>query len=118
VVTVTTDSHIDAHVEQLDHHADAAHDEHWTDRQYVILFLALAFVTGVEVLFSYIRDDMGAAFLPLLLALMIGKFFAVVLFFMHLKFDNKLFGIMFYTGLGLALFVYSVALFTFKFFSS
>ena len=37
---------------------------------------------------------------------------------MHLKFDNRLFSVMFYMGLGLAIAVYIVALFTFKFFSS
>ena len=34
------------------------------------------------------------------------KFFTVVLFFMHIKFDNKIFGRLFYIGLGLAVFVY------------
>jgi cytochrome c oxidase subunit 4 len=35
---------------------------------------------------------------------------------MHLKFDSKIFSFLFYTGLGLALFVYIAALATFKFF--
>jgi cytochrome c oxidase subunit 4 len=47
---------------------------------------------------------------------MVVKFFMVVSYFMHLKFDNKLFSLMFYIGLGLALFVYFTALATFKFF--
>jgi hypothetical protein len=46
------------------------------------------------------------------------KFFMIVMIFMHLKFDSKLFGFMFYTGLGLAVFVYLVFLFTFQFFRS
>jgi cytochrome c oxidase subunit 4 len=46
------------------------------------------------------------------------KFFTVVLFFMHIKYDAKIFGRLFYIGLGLAVFVYVVALFTFHFFSS
>jgi cytochrome c oxidase subunit 4 len=41
----------------------------------------------------------------------------IILIFMHLKFDNKLFSILFYIGLGLALFVYGVALSTFQFFA-
>jgi cytochrome c oxidase subunit 4 len=48
---------------------------------------------------------------------MLVKFFSVVLFFMHLKFDNRLFSLMFYLGLGLAVAVYVAALFTFEFFS-
>ena len=44
------------------------------------------------------------------------KFFTVVLYFMHLKFDNQLFTALFYMGLGLAVFVYTVAMFTFHVF--
>jgi cytochrome c oxidase subunit 4 len=99
-------------------HGHSTHDdkEHWSDFQYVKLALGLAVITAVEVLLSYIKDDMGAFFLPALLLLMAIKFFAVVLYFMHLKFDNRLFGLMFYMGLFLAVGVYMVALFTFKFF--
>lgn len=99
-------------------HGAADHEEHWTDLQYVKLFVFLVVVTAVEVALSYMIDDLGALFLPLLLILMAVKFFAVVLFFMHLKFDNRLFGIMFYMGLILAVGVYIVALFTFRFFDS
>jgi hypothetical protein len=47
---------------------------------------------------------------------MVVKFFTVVLVFMHVKYDNKIFGRLFYIGLGLASFVYLVALLTFRFF--
>jgi cytochrome c oxidase subunit 4 len=63
-------------------------------------------------------DDLGALFLPLLLLLMLIKFFSVVLYFMHLKFDNRLFSLLFYMGLGLAVGVYIVALITFEFFNA
>ena len=46
---------------------------------------------------------------------MVVKFFSVVLYFMHLKFDSRLFGIMFYMGLVLAIGVYGVTLFAFRF---
>jgi cytochrome c oxidase subunit IV len=98
-------------------HADE-HAEHWSDFQYVKLAILLAVVTAVEVLLSYIKDDMGAFFLPALLILMAFKFMAVVLYFMHLKFDNRLFSIMFYMGLILAIGVYVAALFTFRFFDA
>lgn len=87
-----------------------------TDLQYVWVALVLAAFTAVEVSISYI--DIGPIFLPLLLVLMVLKFFAVVTLFMHLKFDNKLFSVMFYLGLGLAISVYVGALATFHFFSS
>lgn len=105
-----------------DHAADAEHGdehaEHWSDFQYVKLAIFLAIITAVEVLLSYIKDDMGAFFLPALLILMGIKFMAVVLYFMHLKFDNRLFSIMFYMGLILAIGVYLAALFTFRFFDA
>ena len=43
--------------------------------------------------------DVGPFFLPALLIMMAVKFFMVVCFFMHLKFDNRLFSVLFYIGL-------------------
>jgi len=86
-----------------------------TDRQYIIIAVVLALITAMEVTISYI--DIGPIFLPTLLILMAIKFFTVVSYFMHLKFDNRLFSMMFYTGVILAVFVYSVALSTFHFFN-
>ncbi|MGK0273662.1 MAG: cytochrome c oxidase subunit 4 [Ilumatobacter sp.] len=96
-----------------EHGADAHHGP--SDRQFVTIFFILAAITAVEVAVSYI--DIGALFLPVLLGLMVVKFFTVVLYFMHIKFDNKLFGRLFYIGLGLAVFVYVAALSTFQFFA-
>ena len=106
-----------------EHGSDAgvadAHDSHeshgLTDFGYVQVAVALAFITGLEVYASY-SDWLGRAFLPILLVLMIVKFFSVVLFFMHLRFDSKIFSALFYAGLFLAVGVYIVALFTFHFF--
>ena len=55
----------------------------------MIVALALAVITAFEVSLTYI--DIGPLFLPLLIVLMLIKFFTVVLFFMHLRFDNKLY---------------------------
>lgn len=97
------------------HDHDSAHGHGWTDRQYVLLAIFLAVVTALEVYASY-ADWLGAFFIPSLLIMMVIKFAAVVLFFMHLRFDNKLFSILFYTGIGLALLVYVGTLLTFQFF--
>src|SRR4051812_44585063 len=86
-----------------------------TDKQYIVIAAALALITGLEVSISYI--DIGPVFLPLLLILMAIKFVVVVSYFMHLKFDNRIFTMAFYLGLGLAVFVYVVALSTFHFFN-
>jgi len=100
------------------HEHEHEHEDHWSDLNYIKLAMALAAITAIEVAISYMVDDLGAFFLPLLLGLMLIKFFSVVLFFMHLKFDNRLFSLMFYLGLGLATAVYVAALFTFRFFGN
>ena len=102
-----------------DHGTEAGHDEHAhhspTDSQFIVIFFILAAITAVEVVVSYI--DIGPFFLPVLLGLMAIKFFVVVLYFMHVKFDHKLFGRLFYIGLALAIVVYVGALSTFQFFA-
>ncbi len=99
-------------------HADPEdhwHDEgHWSDLQFVYLAIGLAVITALEVALSYV--DVGPIFIPALLILMLIKFFCVVLFFMHLRFDSRWFSILFYMGLVLAVGVYIVAMFTFQFF--
>ncbi|HUF96545.1 MAG TPA: cytochrome C oxidase subunit IV family protein [Ilumatobacter sp.] len=113
---MTDTVHTDAAQVAHDDHAD--HDDHGlSDLGYVKVAIFLAAITAIEVALSYMVDDLGALFLPLLLGLMLLKFFMVVLYFMHLKFDNKLFSLLFYIGLGLAVGVYLAALFTFRFFS-
>jgi cytochrome c oxidase subunit 4 len=110
---MTDTVHDETHSPSLD-----AHDEHGgghgaTDKQYIVIALILAAITAAEVSISYI--DVGPVFLPALLIMMAVKFFIVVSYFMHLKFDNKIFSLMFYMGLGLAVFVYLGALTTFHF---
>jgi len=96
-------------------HADA-HDHAMTDAKYIRIALILAAITALEVSTYYV--DFGPLFLPSLLIMMVIKFVMVVSYFMLLKFDSKVFSLMFYTGLGLAVSVYAVALATFKFFIS
>ncbi len=86
-----------------------------TDKQYILIALVLAVITAMEVTISYVH--IGPLFLPVLLILMVLKFVTVVSYFMHLKFDNRIFSFMFYAGLLLAVFVYCAALSTFHFFS-
>jgi cytochrome c oxidase subunit 4 len=85
-----------------------------SDKQYIIIALILAGLTAIEVSTYYI--DFGPLFMPTLFVLMIVKFVIVASFFMHLKFDNKIFTYLFYSGLILAIAVYAGALATFKFF--
>jgi cytochrome c oxidase subunit 4 len=85
-----------------------------SDAGYIKIAIILALITGLEVSTYYV--DFGPLFMPALLIMMVVKFVMVVSYFMHLKFDSKIFSFLFYVGLGLALFVYITALATFKFF--
>ena len=94
-------------------HEDA--QEHgMSDAGYIKIAIILALITALEVSTYYV--DFGPLFMPSLIIMMLVKFVMVVSYFMHLKFDSKIFSFLFYTGLGLALFVYIAALATFKFF--
>ena len=90
------------------------HDHGMSDAGYIRIALILAAITALEVSTHYV--DFGPLFMPSLMIMMIVKFVMVAAYFMHLKFDSKIFSFLFYTGLGLALFVYIAALATFKFF--
>ncbi len=85
-----------------------------SDAGYIKIALILAAITALEVSTYYV--DFGPLFMPSLMIMMVVKFVMVVSYFMHLKFDSKIFSFLFYTGLALALFVYFAALATFKFF--
>ena len=70
-------------------------------REYVIVAVVLAVITSIEVAIYYI--EAVAPFLaPILIVLSALKFALVAMFFMHLKFDNRLFSSLFVGGLILA----------------
>jgi cytochrome c oxidase subunit 4 len=79
--------------------------------EYVRIGLLLAAVTAVEVAVYYF-DIQRAIFVTILLGLSAVKFSLVVMFFMHLKFDSRLFSTAFLTGFTLASAVFVVVLAT------
>jgi cytochrome c oxidase subunit 4 len=79
--------------------------------EYVRIGIALAIVTAIEVALYYI-DLSQTVLILLLLFLSAVKFILVVLWFMHLKFDNRLFSTMFITGLIIAVSAFVVVLAT------
>jgi cytochrome c oxidase subunit IV len=81
---------------------------------YIKVAVILAVFTALETSTYYF--NYGSFAVPLLLVLMVIKFATVVAYFMHLKFDNRLFTWLFYTGVFLAIGVYAAALATFEFF--
>jgi cytochrome c oxidase subunit 4 len=88
---------------------DARHD-HPSDAFYIKVAIALAAITAVEVLLYY--RDLGAANNYALLVLSGIKFVAVVAFFMHLKFDNRILRRLFITGFILACTIYVIYMLT------
>jgi cytochrome c oxidase subunit 4 len=86
-----------------------------SDRIYVVIALVLGVLTALEVSLSYVDVGINT---PLLFVLMAIKFVLVVLYFMHLKFDSKIFSYLFWTGAILAVAVYVAALACFHMFAS
>lgn len=87
---------------------DAEHAHHPTPADYVRIAIILAVLTALEI--STYFYDFGVLGIPLLIVLMIVKFVYVARWFMHLKFDHKLFGNFLYGGLILALVLYFATL--------
>jgi cytochrome c oxidase subunit 4 len=82
-------------------------------RQYVVIAVVLAVVTGMEVALFYMSFLPNAAVATALLLLMTIKFSLVILWFMHLRFDSPVFKRLFATGLVLALSVFLIVMLTF-----
>ena len=95
---------------------ESKHGHGLTDKGYVGIAGILAVLTGAEVSLTYMHLP-GGIFMTALIILMVTKFVIVVSFFMHLRFDNRIFSWLFYSGLLLAVFVYAAALCTFQFFA-
>jgi cytochrome c oxidase subunit 4 len=75
-------------------HADHEH-EHPTWKQYKWVALWLTLITVGEVWIYYTSFAQTSLFVPTLLVLSATKFAIVVLFYMHLKYDHKLFKALF-----------------------
>jgi cytochrome c oxidase subunit 4 len=82
-------------------HAAPGEHAHPGAKEYVIVAVVLAIITSIEVAIYYI-DVIKPMLAPILLVLSAFKFAAVAMFFMHLKFDNRLFSSLFVGGLILA----------------
>ncbi|HSJ14848.1 MAG TPA: cytochrome C oxidase subunit IV family protein [Longimicrobiales bacterium] len=95
----------DTHAHDTQHHhgADAAHPPggHATWQTYVIVGVILTVITAVEVGIFYI-EAMAGVLVPILLLLSALKFFIVVFWYMHLKFDSKIYSRVFFAPLFLA----------------
>lgn len=83
--------------------------QHPTAGQYVEIGVILAVVTAIEVALFYAGLP-RAVTVPSLLTLTVIKFALVVMWFMHLRYDHRLFSRVFVFGIALALVVFAAVL--------
>ncbi len=79
----------------VDVHAMGEMHEHPTWREYKWVALVLTVITIAEVWVYYTPFRESTMFAPVLLVMSAFKFAIVVLFYMHLKYDHKLFRALF-----------------------
>ncbi len=79
----------------IDVHAMGEVHEHPTWKQYKWVALILTLITIVEVWVYYTPFTESPLFVPSLLLMSAVKFAIVVLFYMHLKYDHKIFKALF-----------------------
>ena len=91
------------------------HTGHPTPLTYFKVATALAVITAVEVAVFYVTW-LGYGIIPVLVILSALKFGLVVMFYMHLKYDNRLFSGLFVGSLLLAITVVFALLGLFRFF--
>lgn len=99
-----SDAHTQHHHEGVGHaHAEAGH-AHAGWKTYVIIGVILTVITAIEVAIFYI-PAMHSVLVPVLLTLSAVKFFIVVLFYMHLRYDSRVFWRVFFGPLFIAVLV-------------
>lgn len=86
-------------VDQEEHHGS-----HASPGSYWLIGGILTVITAVEVAIFYI-PALDPVLVPVLLILSAAKFVLVVMFFMHLKFDSKIYTGLFLSGMVLASFM-------------
>ena len=107
---------------QQAHSADAQHPEaapvhtgHPTPGTYFKVAMTLTAITAVEVVVFFF-EWLGHGIIPILVVLSLVKFALVAMFYMHLRYDHKIFSTMFVAGLCLAMLVSFALLGLFKWF--
>jgi cytochrome c oxidase subunit 4 len=95
--------------------ARRSRERHPSEREYIRIALILGAITAGEVAVYYLASS-EAVLIPLLFIAAVVKFSLVVLWFMHLKFDNRLYARFFVGGIFFALTVYTIVLLSFRVF--
>jgi cytochrome c oxidase subunit 4 len=102
----------DSHSKPAEPHGELA--THPGPAVYVKVAIVLAIATALEVGLYYIEALPSSVLVALLLFFAVIKFSLVALWFMHLRFDSRLFRRLFVTGIYLATTVYLIVLVTFE----
>src|SRR5688572_20519456 len=107
-------AHDTSQASHADHTAMGEKHEHPTWKQYKWVALILTVITVIEVWVYYIPSFVQSRlFVPSLLVMSAVKFAIVVMFYMHLKYDHKLFRALFTGPLIIAILTLIVLLFLF-----
>ncbi len=88
---------------------------HPTPKTYFTVAMVLSLITAIEVGVFYLTW-LGYGIIPILAILSIAKFVMVAMFYMHLKYEARLFTVFFVAGMAVATFVIFALLILFRFF--
>ncbi|HUF13304.1 MAG TPA: cytochrome C oxidase subunit IV family protein [Longimicrobiales bacterium] len=93
----------------------ATEHEHSSVKTYLLIGLILTVITAAEVAIFYIPAIADTGWLaPVLVTMSAGKFALVVMFYMHLKFDSRIFSVAFFAPMVLAMVVVVSIILLFK----
>ena len=74
-------------------HVDPARTPPNRRRTYLLVFVALAVMTAIEV---FVAQTPGIPVVPVLLAMSLAKALLVILYFMHLRYDSRWYSLIFF----------------------
>ncbi len=100
-----------------EHTSESAHTGHPTPLTYFKVAMVLSIITAIEVGVFYL-EFVGWGIIPILVLLSAAKFLLVAMYYMHLKFDDRIFSTMFVAGLVVASGVVLALMALFSFFNS
>ena len=95
--------------------ADEHGGHHPTPMTYFVVAMILSAMTAVEVAVFY-ATWLGVGIIAVLAVLSGAKFALVAMFYMHLRYEHRLFSVLFIAGLSLAVLVVFALLGLFRFF--
>jgi cytochrome c oxidase subunit 4 len=77
---------------------------------YWLMGFILAVITLIEV-WLFDVEGLGGWYIPILLVLSAGKFIGVVAYYMHLRFDQRMFTYIFVSSMIVGILIFSIVLF-------